>query len=169
MQYLLDFTVDVAHGPKIWETFKYILFSTAKELASFKKKKKKPVEENKHFFTTRFILLVLLFYYYFIIFDGLSPLAIQYLQMRDSQELLEEDEVALCPKGTAQYTKMKNEYTRQIDAMGKMLTATGTSIFSLSLSLFSLLSVSSPSLFPFKMYLYNFSHSTTSNFNEKRS
>eukprot|EP00026_Physarum_polycephalum_P003616 Phypoly_transcript_03629.p1 GENE.Phypoly_transcript_03629~~Phypoly_transcript_03629.p1 ORF type:complete len:666 (+),score=121.00 Phypoly_transcript_03629:230-2227(+) len=74
MQYLLDFTMDVAHGPKIWETFK--------------------------------------------------SLAIQYLQMRDSQELLEEDEVALCPKGTAQYTKMKNEYTRQIDAMGKMLTAT---------------------------------------------
>ena len=53
-------------------------------------------------------------------------MAIQYLQMRDSQELAEDDEVALCPKGTAQYMKMKNEYTRQIDAMGKMLTATGT-------------------------------------------
>lgn len=24
MQCLLDFTVDVAHGPKIWDTFKYI-------------------------------------------------------------------------------------------------------------------------------------------------
>lgn len=50
------------------------------------------------------------------------------MQMRDSQEITEEDEVAICPKNTGQYTKMKAEYTRQIDAMGKMLQATGESI-----------------------------------------
>ncbi len=49
------------------------------------------------------------------------------MQMRDSQELLEEDEVMLAPKNSAQYSKMKTEYTRQIDAMGKMLQATGKS------------------------------------------
>lgn len=51
--------------------------------------------------------------------------------MRDSQELLEEDEVVLCPKGNSPYTKMKNEYTRQIDAMGKMLQATGKFIYTI--------------------------------------
>lgn len=46
------------------------------------------------------------------------------MQMLDSQEISEEDEIAICPKNTGQYTKMKIEYTRQIDAMGKMLQAT---------------------------------------------
>lgn len=94
MQCLLDFTVDVAHGPKIWDTFKYI----------------------------RTLLLLLLYIWHSV------PLAIQLMQMRDSQEITEEDEVAICPKNTGQYTKMKAEYTRQIDAMGKMLQATGESI-----------------------------------------
>jgi len=52
-------------------------------------------------------------------------MSVQLMKLKDSLELQEEEEVTLAPKNTSQFAKMKTEYTRQIDAMGKMLQATG--------------------------------------------
>ncbi len=53
-------------------------------------------------------------------------MSVQLMKLRDGLELTEEEEeVAVAPKNTSQFAKMKLDYTRQIDAMGKMLQATG--------------------------------------------
>ena len=52
-------------------------------------------------------------------------MSVQLMKLRDSLELQDEEEVTLAPKNTSQFAKMKTDYTRQIDAMGKMLQATG--------------------------------------------
>lgn len=47
------------------------------------------------------------------------------MKMTDAQEITVQDEVVVGTANTSQAAKMKIEYNRQIDAMEKMLEATG--------------------------------------------